>query len=114
MTIDNSRPNHENSQNHLAQGMRTFIIICALVLFFSPPLDAQDRGVQEGEREEKIVDPPKKKSGPMDLLGGKSAETKKEKTPGDTRADTMSERVAEDEREQKEKDLDYLDEDQDD
>ena len=29
-------------------------------------------------------------------------------------ADTMSERVAEDEREQKEKDLDYLDEDQDD
>ena len=48
----------------------------------------------------------------MDLLGGKSAETKKEKPPKDTRADTMSERVAEDEREQKEKDLDYLDEDQ--
>ncbi len=94
--------------------MRTLIIICALVLFLLTPLYAQDTGEKEGEREEKIVDPPKKKSGLMDLLGGKSAETKKEKTPGDTRADTMSERVAEDEREQKEKDLDYLDEDQDD
>ena len=83
--------------------MRTLIIICALVLFFAPPLDAQDRGVKEGEREEKIVDPPKKKSGLMDLLGGKSAKTEKEKPPKDTRADTMSERVAEDEQEQKEK-----------
>ena len=92
--------------------MPTLIIICALVLFFATPLYAQDGGVKEGER--KIVDPPKKKSGLMDLLGGKSAETKKEKTPGETRADTMSERVAEDEQEQREKDLDYLDEDQDD
>ncbi len=94
--------------------MRTLIIICALVLFLLTPLYAQDTGEKEGEREEKIVDPPKKKSGLMDLLGGKSAGTEEKEAPGGTRADSMSENVAEDEREQKEKDLDYLDEDQDD
>ncbi len=52
----------------------------------------------------------------MDCMGGGSADTKgtiDEVPPGDTASDSVSKRVSVNEAEEKEEDLHYLDEDQD-
>ncbi len=98
--------------------MRILITICALVLFGSLPLFAKDTGEREKNvaKEEGVVEPVKKEKGLMDVKGGESADTMvspRLQSPAVKGSIPVSGGVPVDEQEEKEKDLPYLDEDQD-
>ena len=98
--------------------MHVRIAMCTLVLLFPLPLVAQDTGETEKAfaNDKRVVEPVKKENRLMDLMAGGSEGTNKtvhEDTPGGTLSNSGSEGVTVDEAEEKEKDLPYLDEDQD-
>ena len=98
--------------------MHILITICALVLCVALPLYAQDPGETERAigKKEKVLEPVKKETGLMDLLGSKKKEDTKgttdKKTPVNTPSDSVSESLPVDESAGAEEELDYLDEDE--
>ena len=98
--------------------MHILIAIAALVILFPLPLLSQDTGETEKAfgKEERVVEPVKKEKRLMDLTGGKSEDTNEtvdEKTPTVRRRIPVTEGATVDKPAKQEKDLPYLDEDQD-
>ena len=98
--------------------MHILITIGALVLCVAMPLYAQETRETEKAigKKEKVVEPVKKETGLMDLLGSKKKKDTKgttdKKTPVTTPSDSMSESIPVDETAGEQEELDYLDEDE--